>query len=73
MKTKREPGFNPAALQFRKSERTPMLIYREGGVTFTRSGQIQSAHADGALARAAQPGPWGSSIMAYFTSLDYVE
>ncbi len=74
MKTKREPGFNPSApYNFgNPEERTPMLVYREGGgylhPKWTNSVErMQMGH----LPDAAQPGPWGSGIMAYFTSLDY--
>tara|TARA_B100000519_G_scaffold56423_1_gene47135 strand:+ start:58 stop:1824 length:1767 start_codon:yes stop_codon:yes gene_type:complete len=74
MKTKHERGFNPSApYNFgNPEERTPMLVYREGGgylhPKWTNSVErMQMGH----LPDAAQPGPWGSGIMAYFTSLDY--
>ena len=74
MKTKREEGFNPSApYNFgNASERTRMLIYREGGgylhPKWTNAVErMQMGHLPDAVA----PGPWGSGIRAYFTSLDY--
>jgi len=74
MKTHREPGFDPGApFNFGNAEeRTPMLIYREGGgylhPKWTNAVErMQMGH----LPDAVQPGPWGSGIRAYFTSLDY--
>ncbi len=74
MKTHRAPGFDPGApFNFGKAEeRTRMLIHREGGgylhPKWTNAVErMQMGH----LPDAVQPGPWGSGIMAYFTSLDY--
>jgi len=74
MKTHREEGFNPGApFNFGNAEeRTPMLIYREGGgylhPKWTNAVErMQMGHLPDAVA----PGPWGSGIRAYFTSLDY--
>jgi hypothetical protein len=74
MKTKREPGFDPGApFNFGNAEeRNRMLVHREGGgylhPRWTNAVErMQMAH----LPDAPQPGPWGSGILAYFTSLDY--
>jgi len=74
MKTKREPGFDPGApFNFGNAdERNRMLVHREGGgylhPKWTNAVErMQMGH----LPDAAQPGPWGSGILAYFTSLNY--
>lgn len=74
MKTKREEGFNPSApYNFGNAEeRNRMIVHREGGgylhPKWTNAVErMQMGH----LPDAAKPGPWGSGILAYFTSLDY--
>ncbi|MBT6381483.1 MAG: hypothetical protein HOJ89_14890, partial [Opitutales bacterium] len=74
MKTKREEGFDPSApYNFGNAEeRNRMIVYREGGgylhPKWTNAVErMQMGH----LPDAAEPGPWGSGILAYFTSLDY--